>query len=278
MKDFSVAFFGVGGSLAVSSSKRIKYGTNTSCALVRAGESHIILDMGSGIVPLCRRMKAEAEQSGNAAPSLSILLSHYHYDHIEGFPFLSFPEGTKASIWAEGRNGRGTKELLFEYMSSPYFPVTADIYNDILDYKEIHSFETINLTGDVKVKTMPLNHPGSATGYRIEWKGKSIVSLLDYEHNEADEHELDDFCSEADLVLYDSFYTQKEYDSGKYKGWGHSTHERGVALAKRAGVKKLVLAHHANWRSDNELDTIGEEILRIFPNCVMAQEGQVAYI
>lgn len=270
MDNFNVTFYGAGGSSSAGSVHRMKYGTNTSCVMVEAGKQIIILDMGSGLVRLCEDIK---KLDNTRMKNIHIFLSHYHYDHIEGFPFYKPPKDSISTIWAEGRNGYSPQALLAGFMHTPYFPVTPDIYNGKVFYRELKENEKITLSNDICIHTMHLNHPGGVTGYRLNFKNKSLVYLLDYEHNEEDAQKVVSFCKYANLVIYDAFFTEQEYDN--YKGWGHSTHIKGIELAEKANVEKLVLAHHANWRSDKELDTLGIWAASRFQGAVMAKEGLV---
>lgn len=288
MSKFKITFFGTSGSSATSSEKRRKYGNNTSCALVQAGEHFIILDMGSGLVQL-----ANAVFDYNVK-SADVLLSHFHYDHIEGFPFFTpFYSGGKYTIHGEKRENPDNpgemlslEEIFARYMRHPFFPVTPTAFCKELSYKHFEEDESFFLggkdsfEGDILIDTIHTNHPDFATAYKINYDGKVLVHLLDHEHISSEEGEADqkryiEFCRDADLVIYDAYFTREEYNSGRYFGWGHSTYTHGIEFCKSANIKKIAFSHHAVWRSDNDLDSIEMQVQQHLPNGILARERLV---
>ncbi|MEG1584738.1 MAG: MBL fold metallo-hydrolase [Anaerovorax sp.] len=273
MIQFTVEFFGVRGSTATNSSDKMEYGCNTSCVLVTAGEQHIILDMGTGIVSLgnffIRQGLCDA----------SVLLGHFHYDHIEGFPFFQpfYKEGSYR-IYGRPRDGKSVRELLEGYMRQPYFPVTSEIFGADVTFYDLSETAEFTIGELLTVKAIESCHPGGATAYKLTLGGRSLVYLTDYEHGSPREQAITEFCNGAHMLIYDANFTQKEYDKGRYSGWGHSTCEAGVTLAKNAGVDKLVLTHHASKRTDDEIKELGQELQGLYPRVIMAKEGLILSI
>lgn len=266
-----IKFFGAGGSVSATCPERTKYGTNTPCVLVEAGGQFIVLDMGTGLSVLSE--EAQALQLTSA----HILLSHYHFDHIEGFgffaPFFS-PEGT-FTIYAQPAGGENVQTLLHRFLHPPFFPITTDVFKAKMNYRDVLPGESFNLGKDIVVHTTPTHHPCGCIAYRIEHEGKALVYMLDHEHGTDLDQKLTAFCKNADMVIYDASLTNEEYASGKFKGWGHSTPEAGAELAQKAGIKTLVLAHHAMKRTDKQLEQMEAHTQMLFSGAVAAREGMV---
>ncbi len=159
-------------------------------------------------------------------------------------------------------------------MAEPNFPVPLEIMRGKIAFEDFSAGDSFDLYPGVKVKTTPLNHPNGATGYRIEHKGASICYVTDTEHviGKPDQRILG-LIDGADLLIYDSTYSDKEFPSKI--NWGHSTWQEAVRLCKSAGVKKLVVFHHDPDHDDDRLDAIGREVEAALPGAVMAREGMV---
>jgi len=144
-----------------------------------------------------------------------------------------------------------------------------------LDFQSIEVGKPLQID-DITIENAPLNHPGEAIGYRVSWRNHAVAYVTDTEHfsDRLDENVLW-LAREADVLIYDATYTDEEYHSPKTSkvGWGHSTWQEAVKVAKAAGVKKLVIFHHDPIHSDDFLDQVGEQVARVFPNSLMAWEG-----
>jgi phosphoribosyl 1,2-cyclic phosphodiesterase len=269
-KGFTVTFLGVGGSCSVSSHRRARYGSNTSCVMVEAGEHLIILDMGTGLVRLPDFIGSKEIKRAD------ILLSHFHCDHIEGFPFFKpFFTGERFDIYASASETVDTVGALSGYMKRPYLPIgLVDFRAEMLCHNI--SEPSFVLSSGVQVHTFALNHPGSATAYRLEYGGRSLVYGCDHEPR-PDESGFIEFCRETDLLIYDAFFTGEEFASGVYKGWGHSHHEAGLEVAKAAKAKRLAFTHHHINRSDDDLDAFAVSMRELSaeaqPEIIVAAEG-----
>jgi phosphoribosyl 1,2-cyclic phosphodiesterase len=266
---FSVRFWGVRGSIACSGPRPARYGGNTSSLEVRCGERMLLFDAGTGIRYLGRALDAVRMDA-------DIYFTHTHFDHVCGLPFFRplFQPQNRFRLWAGHLSGAMTlKRVLAEFMMSPLFPVPPEVFRSTLEYRDFNAGETLD-AGEAKIRTARLNHPDGATGYRVEFDGRSICYVTDTEHvpGSLDRNVLK-LISGADLVVYDSMYTDEEYR--RYVGWGHSTWQEGVRLSKEAGVKRLVVFHHDPEHDDDMLDGIAREVERLLPGSVVAHEGLV---
>lgn len=270
--DFFVRFWGVRGSIPSPGTQTRRYGGNTPCVEVRCGGEQMIFDLGSG-----------ARVLGTSYPApfkATIFLSHYHYDHLQGLPFFT-PMSDPSSafrLFGPTRNGMSVKEILCGQMVQPYFPVTAEmVFRAQLEYQAMNEGDRVEL-GDAVVTALELNHPGGNLGYRVDYRGKSIVYATDVEHGTAADERLAQFARGTDLLIYDAMYTEDEYlgRSGPPKtGWGHSTWQASVRAADLAEVKKLVLFHHDPTRDDAGMAKILREVRKHRPEAVAAREQQI---
>lgn len=269
----TVEFWGVRGSLPTPGQETKKYGGNTSCVEVRCGAQVFIIDMGSGARPL------GGELSKQAPLNATILISHYHWDHICGIPFFGpfYDSRNKFDLYGEGRRDKGLKSILAGQMHYPYFPVGLDTFQARMRFRTISVGQNINKE-DVRIRTAPLNHPQSSVAYRIEYEGKSVVYCSDNEHQEEMPEELANMIDGCDMLIYDAAYTDDEYvgrtGTGSKVGWGHSTWDEAIRLTKHLHVKKLYIYHHDPLHSDKVIDSLLRECRPAFKNLFAAEEGK----
>lgn len=264
-----VKFWGVRGSIACPSPKHVKYGGNTSCVELKLGDNYLILDAGTGI----RDLGNEILKRGTK--HCVLLLTHTHWDHINGFPFFApaYIASNSMKIMAGHLTEKGGIErILSTQMSNPVFPVPLDAMKASLEFEDFTAGDSFTLFGDVKVKTTKLNHPNGATGYRIEYDGKSVCYITDTEHtpDKKDENILK-LIEGADLVIYDSTYTEEEF--AQKIGWGHSTWNEGVALCRAANVKKMALFHHGPEHEDQFMARIEKEAYKEWNQTFAARDN-----
>lgn len=268
----TIRFWGVRGSLPVPGKETLNYGGNTSCIEIDTGKDDetIIIDAGSGIKPLGQELMNRGF-GGNGIGHL--FLSHYHLDHILGFPFFAplFKKNRFVIYGPKPRND-SLKDIINRLISAPFFPLSLGRLSAALDFKEIEPSEVVKLNG-INVSTARLNHPDGGLAYRFDLKGVSIAYMSDTEPTDEGKPDgvLVDLARGADVLIYDATYTSGEYVDKK--GWGHSTPEHGIALASEACVKKLILFHHDLDHSDKKLAEIEDEAKRKFRNVEMAKEG-----
>ncbi len=267
---FSVRFWGVRGSIACSGPRTARYGGNTSSLEVRCGERILLFDAGTGIRYLGKSLEGRAIDA-------DIFLTHTHFDHVCGLPFFRpfFEPKNKFRLWAGHLGGGMTlRRVLDEFMVAPLFPVPPQVFRAGMEYRDFTAGDTLDAGPEVRVRTIGLNHPDGSVGYRVEFAGRSFCYLTDTEHVPgAPDRKLLAFMKDADVVVYDSMYTDEEYP--RYAGWGHSTWEEGLRLSKAAGVKRLAIFHHDPEHDDDLLDGIGRKLDKELPGSVVAKEGLV---
>jgi len=264
-----VKFWGVRGSIACPSADHIKYGGNTSCLEVKVGEHRLVLDAGTGIRGLGQTfLKDDVSQ-------VHILLTHTHWDHINGFPFFVPAYDPRRSVHIMAghlHGGEGIQNVLAAQMDNPMFPVPLSAMQAKMRFEDFEAGSSFDIYDDVHVRTAPLNHPNGATGYRIEHGGHSICYVTDTEHvpGKLDQNILG-LIEGADLVIYDSTYTEQEFPSKI--GWGHSTWNEGVKLCREAGAKSMAIFHHDPEHDDDFMAALGEEAKKEWDGTFVAREG-----
>ncbi len=265
---FWFKFWGTRGSLPAPRPTTNKYGGNTPCMEVRVGGQVLIFDAGSGIRSLGDKLNKEFSQL-----EATLFFSHYHWDHIHGFPFFApgYHERNRLVIYGESRGSRNVKDILSGQMAMPYFPIPIDIMNAKKEFRDV-SPGTVLRIGPVSVRAESVNHPGRCLSYRIDYQGKSLVYATDTEHGAKLDMRLVKHAEGADVLIYDAAYTDAEIKAGR-KGFGHSTWREGIKVAEAAGVKKLLLFHHEPSRDDRALARIEQSARKVFKNTSAAREG-----
>jgi phosphoribosyl 1,2-cyclic phosphodiesterase len=257
-------FWGVRGSIPTPSPHTIRFGGNTSCLSADFGGNVVIFDAGTGIRNLGNSILERAEK-----PKLDMFLSHVHWDHIQGFPFFGpgYREGYSIDVHGRGKADNTLGEILAGQMEGPNFPVSLHQLGARFTYSDIVPGQAIPIRaadGAVigKVTCTAGKHPNGVLVYRLDdlRNGTSLVYATDTEHHpEKIDQGIGDLAKGADLLIYDGMYTPEEYET-KYKGWGHSTWEKGFEIAKYAGVKKYVVFHHDPNHNDDFLDAYEAEV------------------
>ena len=268
-----IQFHGVRGSLASPSADTAGVGGNTSCVEITAGEQRVVFDAGTGLRNLGERLI-------KSGPShTTILLSHLHWDHIQGLPFFTplYVPGNRIDVMS-GPNGHMTlREALKKQMSPPFFPVSVEDVAPQLCVRDLAPTERFNL-GDLRVTTARLNHPDPVYGYRLDFAGRSVVYATDTEHYSCIDPTLLKLAEGADVLIYDAQYTPEEYsgeDGPSKVGWGHSTFAAAAQLAMQAGVGHLVLFHHDPKRNDDAVLEVERRARLLFPATSAAREGMI---
>ena len=268
-------FWGVRGSIPVPGPATIGYGGNTTCVEVRTNGSIIVLDAGTGIRELGLALEAEFE---TAPINLTLLLTHTHWDHIQGLPFFLPAYKAKNSIRVLGYEGArdGLATILAAQMEVPFFPVSWSDLPGTITIKELKTMEFS--IGKVRVRSKFLNHPGVCVGYRLYTKEGSIAFLPDNEPFEplqlklaardgthpkkararaaVERSKLVEFLKDTDVLIIDAQYTDEKYQD--HIGWGHGALSRVVSLALEARARKLFLFHHDPTHDDHKIDEMLE--------------------
>jgi len=251
-----VTCWGTRGSIPAPGPETVRFGGNTSCVEVRAAGCRLIFDAGTGIRTLSASLAAEGPLDAH------LFVSHYHWDHIQGFPFLAqlYEPATKLRVHGPMQGDVPVDEALEGQMSPLYFPVPLKA---IAASVEFATADGSPWCGDeVCVDAFRVNHPGVTYGYRVTVAGATAVYIPDNELSDAPDPAwyagLVAFVGGADLLLHDAMLTDAEYE--QRRGWGHSTFAQAVRLAEEAGVRRLHLFHHSPDRTDAELEAIAAEL------------------
>lgn len=259
---FRFKFWGVRGSIPTPGPGTVYYGGNTSCIEVRAGDEIIILDAGTGIRPLGQSLVEEFKEK---PLNITLLISHTHWDHIQGFPFFlpAYNASNKLRILGYEGARAGLATTFAGQMESPYFPIALQQMPGHIVINELKELKFA--LGKVNVQACFLNHPGICVGYRLSTPAGSMAYLPDnepYGHRHSSpegapektpvlERELMDFIDGVDALILDSQYDSQEYE--KHVSWGHGCVRDSVALAMKANVKKLFLFHHDPNHDDDRV-------------------------
>jgi phosphoribosyl 1,2-cyclic phosphodiesterase len=260
-----------------------RYGGNTSCVEVRVpgGGPRIVIDAGTGLRKLGKELAAG--DFGEGKGTVHLLISHTHWDHIQGLPFFSplYQKGNRVYVYARQRDDTHLRAVFQSQTEDPYFPVPFDSVQADVALRELVEGARFEI-GPVKVACTRLNHPWIAMAYRLDCGGRSVAYVTDtapfrdilFEHEfiqsppapgapmrKEDAQKLAvmregviRLCEGADLVIYDTHFTPDEYE--KFPHWGHSTPAHALEIAQAAGARTLALFHHAPARTDDELDRI----------------------
>jgi phosphoribosyl 1,2-cyclic phosphodiesterase len=269
----TLEFHGVRGSLPSPGAKTALVGGNTSCVELRAEGTRLLLDAGTGLRPAGDRLLSEMPVD------VTLLLSHVHWDHIQGLPFFTplYVPGNRVAILSGPNGSMPLEEVLRRQFSAPFHPVAYEDVAPQLRVRDLAPDQTFSV-GPMTVRVARLNHPDPVYGYRIEHGGRAIVYATDTEHFSCVDPHLRRLAEGADVLIYDAQYTPEEYrgDVGRAKvGWGHSTYEAAAQLAHAAGVGQLVLFHHDPQRSDAGVGEIERRSRELFPRTIAAREGLV---
>ncbi len=265
-----VTFYGTRGSIPVCNPEFQEFGGNTTCIHIQSADDGgwAVFDAGTGIRDLGKAMIKQ----GFTQDKIYVLFSHFHWDHIQGFPF--FPQAynpeQEINILAMGRGRKieNLKDIFENTMQSEYFPVQLTEmgakFNFILPDKVRDSFEGAVVTA------LRMNHPGGSYGYRIELEGKTLVICTDVEHGKHIDPKVIALAKDADLLIHEAQYTDEELET--HQGWGHSSYRQAIEVAQLANAKQLAITHHDPDHDDEFLRKIEIECKGKFRDCVLARD------
>jgi phosphoribosyl 1,2-cyclic phosphodiesterase len=264
----AVTFWGTRGSISTPGSSTEKYGGNTPCVSLSYGRSSIILDAGTGIRVLGIQLASRIKEEGPRAQH--ILLSHTHWDHIQGLPFFqpAYMRETDLIIYGSSQKERFLESILRGQMDVNYFPVQM---KELAANVSIREFEDRFITiGDIDIEIQEqVLHPGGSIRFRIRAGGKTVIYATDVELNAAFEPaqptaktrrlaaEYRAFIKNADLLIADGQYSEPEYDLKK--GWGHTSVPLLLKVAHEQGVRQLAVFHHDPEHSDDFFDRMAQQ-------------------
>lgn len=260
--EIRIEVLGVRGSLPAADRRFMEYGGNTSCICLRYGGGVLCFDAGSGLTGLLGRL--------SGVPRLDILISHVHMDHILGLYALASLRGTEVHLYGAAREGVAFRRRLETVLGPPYWPLELCR----APYVRIHELapgEDFSLPGGAQVHTLQGNHPNGSLLYRVRQAGRDVTYALDCELDEALVPALADFAKNSSLLIWDANFTAAD----KRPGWGHSTWEEGLALARRAGAEKVLMTHYSGGYTDEFLAQQERLARSRSGGCIFAREGMV---
>jgi len=274
-----ITFWGVRGSYPVPGPQTVRYGGQTSCVEVRSSEgTWLILDAGTGLRALGQKLARESE----GAPHVHhVLLSHVHWDHIQGLPFFepAYIPGTKIAVYALLTAADELQQVIGGITRHEFFPVPLEAAPAQIEYHEVEPGLRMTI-GDFSVLPIALNHPFGAVGYRVDGDGTSVAYVADTapftdvlhkQHflrgieplTDEDRETLEQIRADlveavrgCDTVVYDTHFLPDEYR--RFPHYGHSTPEHALEICKEAGVRRLVLYHHAPSHDDELMDEVAK--------------------
>mgnify|MGYP001794417163 CR=1 FL=1 len=267
-----IRFWGVRGTIPVPGPDTIRVGGNTSCIDIYTNDQQlIILDAGSGIRLLGQTLQKEYPERilGN------ILISHTHWDHIQGFPFFSpiWGRQNRFVLVGQKRVGKRLEEILADQFIEPYLPYKFQTLPADIIVKEVEPGETIVIGDNTTVQVAQLNHPGGCLGFRIETEGSVFAYCSDIGHfdDRFDENVLR-LAQGADLLVHDAHFASME-ERNMFSDWGHSAWQEATEVALEAQVKCLALFHFSPNLNDDQVEAILKKSRQIFPRTILAREG-----
>ena len=252
----AIRCWGTRGSIPSPGPATAEYGGNTSCLSVRVGGNRFIFDAGTGIRLLGAKLDREREPFRG-----TIFLTHFHWDHIQGFPFFSplYDPETRLEILGPRQKDLDVETIFGGLMSPVYFPVPFDAVAAELAFH--HMNEDVWERDGVRVRSMRVRHPSYVVGYRLDAPAGSLCYIPDSELVGGDHpvgsdwrDRLLEFVGGVDVLFHDAMFTGEEYRNRA--GWGHSTFRQALDLAAEGEVDQLYFFHHAPERSDSELNSI----------------------
>jgi phosphoribosyl 1,2-cyclic phosphodiesterase len=293
---FCIRFWGVRGSYPVPGPHTLRYGGNTTCVEVQLGQHILIIDAGTGIIKLGEDLVRRARENGNAPIHVTLLLTHMHHDHTQGFPFFLPAHRGSSTLHILGPRtfDEELEETLRHAVLPPNFPVSlyempslkmirtlAETEIVLID-PATDSLQTYNrfqsnppISPEIACISVyrSLAHPRNGVYvYRIDWHGKSIVFASDTEGYPFGDQRLARFASNTDVLIHDAQYTQEDYVTFR-QGWGHSTPEMACEVAHLSNAQRLVLIHYEPRYSDDQIDAIERAANKLFPATTAAYEG-----
>jgi phosphoribosyl 1,2-cyclic phosphodiesterase len=264
----NVTFWGVRGAIPTPERENLYFGGETACVEVEAEGRRIVLDGGTGLRQLGNRM---IRSLGQERLNEDILLSHFHWDHLQGIPYFAPLFMDSILRFHSCLPVESLHANLSTLMAPPFFPLAFDVAAATKECRQFKTFSPFEI-GPFHIRAFPLRHPQGCHGFRIECSGHIVVYATDYEHGDAESDAiLLENASGADLLIADAQYTPEEYP--QRVGWGHSTWLEAAKMAAQAKVRRLILFHHDPLRDDNSLSKAVSLARKIFASTDAGREG-----
>ncbi len=263
-----ITFYGVRGSTPCSCEANQRYGGNTACVVLDVpGEGPIVLDLGTGLRFWGAGLPTDGSFRGAA------LVSHLHWDHVQGLPFLAAIDrpGAQFDIYGPRCDEGLLAEAFDVFMAPPYFPVRLSDLRGRIRFHDFH--DTDMVIGTAKIRARPVPHIGATNGYRVEWDGITVAYVSDHQAPLDGSMTVADsvleLCDGADVLIHDAQYTPSEWRQKAH--WGHCSIEYAVEVARQAGVRQLVLFHHDPDHDDLIMDRLLTEARAQATSCGIEQ-------
>ena len=258
-------FWGVRGSIPTPGPSTVRYGGNTSCLELRIDGKIVVIDAGSGISPLGGAL---IDEFGATPISLTLLNTHTHWDHIQGFPFFipAYMKHNRIHVIGRDPSPDSLESIFKNQMDGNHcFPVPLDAMQSHISFEHLDPSGQAGFeTGGLRFATCPTNHPGGCLAYRFETPNGNLVFLSDHETGGPDEEQILKFIKDAYILIADTQYTAAEFVSRH--GWGHGCSSSVISLALRANVTNLYMTHHDPSHNDDFIDRMLSDARAMVPD------------
>ena len=268
-----IKFYGTRGSIPVSDREFMEFGGNTTCVFISGVDENAdsaIMDAGTGIRKLGKEIAAGKINVGDR---INLGFTHFHWDHIQGFPFFE-PAYNPSSVIRISTLGErkilNLKDIFSTQMQSIYFPVQLDNMGAQMEFVKYDTSELVDEKGAL-VNVAEVQHPGGCIALRVEFKKKSVVFCTDVEHLNGIDQNLVDLAMNVDVLIHEAQYTDEELET--HKGWGHSSYSQAIEVAERCNVKQLIITHHDPDHNDEFLRKMEMRSQERFKDLVFARDG-----
>jgi phosphoribosyl 1,2-cyclic phosphodiesterase len=268
-----IKFYGTRGSVPVSEREFMEFGGNTTCVFISGideGAGAIIMDAGTGIRKLGKDIGTGKVEAGK---EIGLGFTHFHWDHIQGFPFFepAYNPNSKIQISTAGkRKILNLKDIFSTQMQSIYFPVQLENMGAQIEFEKIETKVLVGEKGAI-VRVADVQHPGGCIGIRFEINNKSVVFCTDVEHSNGIDENVVNLSMNADVLIHDAQYTDEELKT--HKGWGHSSYNQAIEVAVKAKVKQLIITHHDPDHDDDFLRAMERKCQERFKELIFARDN-----
>jgi len=268
-----IIFYGTRGSVPVSDPEFMEFGGNTTCLFISGideGFGTIIMDAGTGIRKLGKDISSGKVEVGE---EISLGFTHFHWDHIQGFPFFepAYNPTSKIHISTAGnRKIQNLKDIFSAQMQSTYFPVQLENMGAQIEFEKYSTNVVVGEKGALAT-VIDVQHPGGCIAVRFQFNKKAVVFCTDVEHPNGIDEKVVELATNAEVLIHDAQYTDEELKL--HKGWGHSSYSQAIEVAERSNTKQLIITHHDPDHDDEFLKEIEKQCQKRFKDLVFARDG-----
>ena len=268
-----IIFYGTRGSVPVSDPEFMEFGGNTTCLFISGideGFGTIIMDAGTGIRKLGKDISLGKVETGD---EISLGFTHFHWDHIQGFPFFdpAYNPQSKLHISTAGRRKiENLKDIFSAQMQSTYFPVQLENMGAQIEFEKYNTNVVVGEKGALAT-VIDVQHPGGCIAVRFHFNEKAMVFCTDVEHPNGIDEKVVKLATNADVLIHEAQYTDEELES--HKGWGHSSYSQAIEVAERSNAKQLIITHHDPDHDDDFLRKMERKCQQYFKDLLFARDG-----